>query len=170
MKKVTLSPREMRAACQHGLERYISARENNYRQTTVVDLSHDRGSIDILSSMAEMATAKALNLYWSGVEKINSPDVGGCFEVRSTAKKDGSLIVSVKDPDDQIIILTICDPPVFTLIGWTVAGKAKLRDDLIFKREDRHFWMVPQSELEDLDALKIKQAPSVGEDEWMLDL
>jgi hypothetical protein len=150
----------------------MSARENNYKQTTVAEFNYDRDrwSIDFLSSMAEMATAKALNLYWSGVEGFNCPDVGGCFEVRSTTMKAGSLIVSVKDPDDQIIILTICEPPVFTLIGWTLAGKAKLRDDLLFKKEDRHCWMVPQSELEDLNALKVKQAPSVGEDEWMLDL
>jgi hypothetical protein len=170
MKKVTLSSQEMRMASMHGAERYISARENNRNHTTVGDLSHARGSIDMLSTMSEMATAKALNLYWSGVEGINFPDVGGCFEVRSTTLKNGSLVVHVKDPDDQVIILTICDPPVFTLVGWTVAGKAKSRDDLIYKKEGGHFWMVPQSELENMDALKIKQAPSVGEDEWMFDL
>jgi hypothetical protein len=170
MKKAILSPNEMRLACQHGAERYISARARQAKQYSVLDLSQSRGSIDFMSSMAEMATAKGLNLYWSGVEGIGCPDVGGRIEVRSTTIPKGCLIIAEKDNDNQIVVLTICEPPSFTIVGWILAGKAKLRDDWILKSERGQCWMVPQSELENIDALKIEQAPSVGEDEWMLDL
>jgi hypothetical protein len=170
MKKVALSPNEMRVASSHGAERYISALGRNAKQHSVLDMSHVRDSIDIMSCMAEMATAKGLNLYWSGVEEINCPDVGGYLEVRSTIRSNGSLIIGEKDKDDQRVVLVTCDPPNFLLVGWMFAGKAKLRNDWIFKSEKGRCWMVPQSELENINAVKVEQAPCVGEDEWLLDL
>jgi len=169
MKRVVLSANEMKLACQHGVERYISALERRAKQQSVLDMSDVRDSIDLMSCMAEMAAAKGLGLYWSGVEGINSPDVGE-YEVRSTTRLNGSLIIGEKDKDDQKVMLVTCDPPNFFLIGWMLAGKVKLRTDWIFKSERGRCWMAPQSALEKVNAPEIKQAPSVGEDEWMLDL
>ena len=169
MKRVVLSANEMKLACQHGVERYISALERRAKQFSVLNMSDVRDSIDLMSCMAEMAAAKGLGLYWSGVEGINSPDVGE-YEVRSTTKLNGKLIIGEKDKDDQKVMLVTCDPPNFNLVGWMIAGKVKLRNDWIFKSERGRCWMAPQSALEKVDAAKIEQASGVGEDQWMLDL
>jgi hypothetical protein len=122
------------------------------------------GVEDLLSSTGEI-----------NVGDCDVPVVDGVADFISPAgEQDGSehlpYGIGEKDKDDQRVVLVTCDPPNFLLVGWMFAGKAKLRNDWIFKSEKGRCWMVPQSELENINAVKVEQAPCVGEDEWLLDL
>ena len=107
---VRLTPDEIRLACHHAADRYANAIARGAKPKINVDQPDDRAATDFLSSMAELAVAKGLNLYWSGVQGIGVNDVGP-YEVRSTALANGRLVISEKDKDSQKIVLVTCNPP-----------------------------------------------------------
>lgn len=166
--RVVLSPNEMRMACQHGVERYISALTRDARGKLTSGQPENRADVDLIGCMAEMALAKALNLYWSGVEEINSPDVGQ-YEVRSTRRLDGNLIIRDRDKPNQKAVLVTCDPPVFNVIGFILVSKGK-QDNWIYDDGKGKCWIVPQAALERFDEDKVKQVSSVDQDTWLFDL
>lgn len=166
--RITLSPDEMRLACHHGVERYVSAMTRSANPKPNVDQPINRIEVDLLSCMAELATAKALNLYWSGVKGINAYDVGE-YEVRSTKHLHGKLIIRENDKRNQKVLLVTCEPPHFNIVGFITASKGR-QDNWVFKGERDSCWMVPQSALEKISAAEVKQVPSVDQDTWLLDL
>jgi len=165
---VKLSLNEMRLACTHAAERYVSAIARGASPKVNVNQPADRASVDFLSCMAELSVAKGLNLYWSGSTDIGSNDVGP-YEVRATKYQNGHLVISEKDPDDQLVVLVICNPPEFNLVGYMKAKDAKHPKYHI--TNDRGWcWMVPQGKLERFDEDKIEQTSSVDKDSWLFDL
>lgn len=166
--RITLSPNEMRLACHHGVERYVSAMTRGANPKPNVDQPDNRMEVDLLSCMAELATAKALNVYWSGVEGINAPDVGG-YEVRSTKHPSGKLIIRENDKPDQKVLLVTCDPPHFNIIGSILVRKGR-QDNWVFRNERGSCWMVPQVALEKIGETEVKQIPSVDQDSWLFDM
>ena len=112
--KVVLSSREMRVACHHAADRYITAIEKGFKPKINVNQPSDRTSVDFISCMAELALAKAKNLYWSAITGIGGTDVGP-YEVRATSYQNGKLVVSEKDPDNKLVVLVVCNPPDFNL-------------------------------------------------------
>jgi hypothetical protein len=98
-----------------------------------------------------MAIAKALNRYWTPVRRKPSEidsDVGGGFEVRSTGRANGCLILHDRDPDELRFILITGALPTFEICGWCYAHEGK---DSAYWRSDlsRPAYFVPQSALKD---------------------
>lgn len=166
--KVTLSSREMRVACHHAVDRYVAAIEKGFKPKINFNQPSDRTSVDFISCMAELALAKAKNLYWSAITGLGDSDVGP-YEVRATSYQNGKLVVSEKDPDHKLVVLVICNPPEFNIVGFIEARKAK-HPDYHFSNERGWCWMVPQGHLELFDEDKVKQVSSMGKDEWLFDL
>jgi len=104
--------------------------------------------IDLTGAIGELAVAKYLNLYWdmSIVEDVKQVegDVGR-YQVRSTERPDGGLII--RDPDKQVpFILAIVTDNVVRLPGWLWRSDAPYvgRE---FPSASAMAWLVPQREL-----------------------
>jgi hypothetical protein len=164
---VRLSPGEVKLACLHAAERYASAVSRGAKPKENIDQPEDRSATDFISCMAELAAAKGLNLYWSGVAGIGSNDVGP-YEVRSTHHQNGKLVIYEKDRNDQDIVLVICNPPEFNVVGYINAKEGK-KDSYKYTSPRGWCWMVPQGRLQRFEN-KIEQAPPMDSYERLFDL
>jgi len=114
--------------------------------------------IDIEAACAEMAAAKALNLYWSGsVNTFKLPDVGEGVEglqVRHTDRDGGCLIVRPEDKGHERFLLVTGQAPLFVLRGWLRGDDA--RQDAFWRDPNGHrpAWFVPQSALRPVGELE----------------
>lgn len=74
---------------------------------------------NINGALAEAAFAKVAGLYWGhDVDTFTSkPDVSR-YQVRSTKRKNGCLILHDWDKDDEAAFLVITDFPAFEVAGW----------------------------------------------------
>lgn len=103
---------------------------------------------DIDGAAAEMAYAKSVGCFWcAGLNTFKAPDVGS-IQVRSTAHRNGHLIVRRNDADDDTFVLVLTDAPIFDIIGSMKGVEAKADE---FWREPRNneagAWWVPQDRL-----------------------
>lgn len=81
---------------------------------------------DIEGACAEMATAKALGIYWSGsVGSFKHPDLGNNLQVRSTISHNYSLIVRPADHDEDLYILVTGMCPDYKVRGYISGAEAK---------------------------------------------
>ena len=119
----------------------------------------------------EMATAKALNLYWSGfdtrIESDRQGDVGE-YQVKSTVHKDGHLIFQQTHKMGQKTVLAIVGINKVRLAGWLHFDNAKrIVADGVGRKEwrgegyDYWTWWIPQHALEGMDWLPIVCGPEV---------
>lgn len=143
---VTLELHEIEMAVQVGLRRRLEALRAGMRDR------HGFGGDnpwegDIQGAAAELAVAKHLGRYWDGsVNTFKRGDVGE-VQVRSTPRKDGSLIVRRSDSDTDHFILVTGAIPEFNVIGW-ISGAAAKSDE--FKKSPNGrppAWFVPQRAL-----------------------
>lgn len=90
----------------------------------MVGNQHYSWQTDIEAACAEMAVAKALNIYWDGsVNKFkkDGPDLPPDIEVRTTEYKNGHLILRDGDKkycNDMRFVLVVGEAPKFYLSGW----------------------------------------------------
>jgi len=102
-------------------------------------------SSEIESACAELAAAKALNLYWDGsVNTFKAPDLPGNIQVRHTEHLNGRLIVREGDSDDHIFLLVVGKVPSMHVIGWLLGAKAKQDRFLMDPNGRGRAWFVPQ--------------------------
>lgn len=87
----------------------------------------DPVATDICAAAAEMAAAKALNVYWPcSVNTFKKgSDIGRITEVRHTDVRTGMLRVGVNDPDDRPYVLVRGAPPNLEVVGWIWGRDAK---------------------------------------------
>lgn len=111
---------------------------------------------NIEGAAAEMAVAKALDIYWSDAPR---PDHGagdvGPYEVRSTRNR--GLLIYQDDPVERVFVLVAGCAPRLEIVGWLVAHEA----------QQRHYWNdvdlrvpcfeVPREHLHDFDDLRRAQ-------------
>lgn len=115
---------------------------------------------NIEGALAEMAFAKATNLYWVPTDDLDKAigDVGG-FHIRSTDNETGSLILRPDDSDVGWFVLMVGRGNRWRLAGMLRAADGK--QDRYWRREPfPSAWFVPQG------ALK----PFENGDESVLDL
>lgn len=147
---IRLTYQELALAAIAGILRRVSALQHQ-RPAAYGYNGNDAWATDIESCAAEMAVAKYLNHFWSPLAKSPKTipaDVGNDNQVRSTPRRDGSLIVHNRDPDDQRYWLVIThQPPEYTLAGWIFGHEAK--HDEFWRSTDRPAYFVPQSRLHD---------------------
>jgi hypothetical protein len=89
----------------------------------------------VLGAIAELTLARHLDVFWSGtIGTINAvADVGGCYQVRATDRRNGKLITHKKDNNDQPFVLAYVLLPDVHLVGWLWGSEAKFPG---FWRED----------------------------------
>ena len=141
-------------ALLHGATRRLSALYRGRNDVEGLCPEADRWDLDIESAMAEMAVAKAFNLYWRGVSGVAAIDVGE-YQVRSTYHQDGCLRLTDHDRDEEKFVLVVTDCPNFRIVGWIKAGDGKKPKYFLKKRPDRPpvYW-VPQKDLLPLETLE----------------
>ena len=111
--------------------------------------SKSEWSYDIDGACAELAVAKAMGVYWSGhVGSFKEPDVAN-IHVRSTAHKDGCLIIRDNDPEDYVYILVITECPNYTIVGGISGKKAKQREKSTSDQTGAAAWWIEQKNLTD---------------------
>jgi len=106
-------------------------------------------SMDIDGAAAELAFAKYLNVFCiPTINTFKAADVAG-YQIRSTCRSDGRLIIRPGDFDDDDFVLVITRGARALLVGSINAGKAKAQKE--FWRED--CWWVPAEKLGDLPSV-----------------
>jgi hypothetical protein len=151
---IPLTSNELVAAGTIGVLRRVSSLQNKRADR---NLGPSDWSADIDGAAAEMALAKYLNVFC--VPLINSfkaADVDG-YQVRSTTRANGRMIIRPDDKDEDDFILVITKAPIFILVG-TINCKAGKMDE--FWEQDA--WWVPQDRLGDLPQ-QSGQATTEGE-------
>lgn len=123
---VTLTTHEIRAAAQAGVDRRIvSATRLDPRYGASRE---DPWGLDIIGALGELVVAKVFDRFPfpDGVEGPDySGDLGRQYEVRSTTRPNGALIVHKGDPDKRPFILVRGQVPTFEIAGWLLGGQAK---------------------------------------------
>lgn len=115
-------------------------------------------SMHIYGALAELAVAKFLRIYWSGLGSgligptRFSGDVGP-VEVRHSGRDDACLLLHPDDDDDRAFVLVTGAGPDFVLRGWSFAGAVKSASFWETKT-GRPCYFVPQSALLSMDQLK----------------
>ena len=118
---IELSPHELTTAAMVGVRRQISAMTKN-REDYCHNDSVDPFERHIMGAMAELAVARAFNLFWAdGVGRVDGSDVGGLIEVRGRKIGGSGLDLGFKargNKPDKPYLLVHCSLPRFRLIGW----------------------------------------------------
>jgi hypothetical protein len=147
---VELSFFELHQAANVGVMRNIQARRRERPDTygkNVYDMEGGWG-VHIEGAAAEMAVAKTLGIYWEGVWREidrSRGDVGG-YQVRSTLRRDGCLILHPSDDDLAMFVLVVGAAPKLRIAGQIRAVEGK---QIEYWREGtgRPAFFVPQSKL-----------------------
>jgi hypothetical protein len=117
----------------------------------------------IRSAMAEMAVAKALNLYWGGhVDTYrNLPDVGP-YEIRYSLRSD----LKIRPDDVGIVISVTGHPPDMKIAGWIDADEGKSMYEACSPAKGPPAHFIPHDVLypiEELQAMHRRNNPIVSE-------
>lgn len=145
---VTLCWAELQQAAQVGIQRQLRALERRAKHRVYAPA--DPWGNHVNAAAAEMALAKALGLYWADSPVLDYAGDVGPYQVRSTKRLDGPLILRPSDSDDAVFVLVVCDVPTYRIVGWTWASQGKVQpywqpdDDLA------GCWKVPQEFLRPL--------------------
>ena len=154
-----LSKSEVYQAAQAGVMRRIASMQNGNNKN--IHAYKSDWATDIDGACAELAVAKYYGVYWE--PSVNTfhkqSDVSNGYEVRSTPKPDGCLIVRGNDKEDRTYILVICDSPTsFRLVGSKKVTDCKV--DRFYRKGDqlgRNAWFVPQDALDDLPSKDFRE-------------
>tara|TARA_R110000787_G_scaffold123223_1_gene234169 strand:- start:699 stop:1181 length:483 start_codon:yes stop_codon:yes gene_type:complete len=113
---------------------------------------------DIEGLAGEYVLAKHLGKFWQPVVGRLDTDEGDVhgLQVRTTAWKNGCLIVNKKDPDDDPFVLVTGDNSVgfnWYIRGWMYGRDAKKDEWWKAKQKDRYAYFVEQKHLRPMHEL-----------------
>lgn len=128
---VTLSPQEMMTAAFVGVRRQVSAMANKRANWGVLQSTEDFAfDHHIIGAMAELAAAKAFNLFWpDNVGRVSGTDVGGLIETRCRRVGGSGLDLAMRAHDakpDKPYLLIHANMPNFKMVGWIFGREASL--------------------------------------------
>lgn len=122
---VKLTWHEMLLASTIGSRRHIEALRAEKKDS--FGFNGETGwQVHIEGCCGELATAKALNIYWNG--SINTYKHGadvGSIQVRTRSKNDYDLIVRNNDKNEDTFILVVGQAPDYRVVGWIKGRDAK---------------------------------------------
>jgi len=151
MIEVTLAPYECMLAAQVGIGRQLSAINKGLRMA--FGLNGPGWNEHIEGAAGEMATAKALNVFWDGsVDTFKRPDVGQ-LQIRTRTRHDWDLIVRKGDADDECFLLVTGTMPNFRVHGFLLGRDAKQETWLQSYAGRTPAYFVPKEHLLPLSAL-----------------
>ena len=151
---VSLTAQNIKTAGDIGIQRRIMGMSK--KGVNNIDQLRMGWQADIEGAIAEMAVAKAFGIYWDGgkMGDLTQKDVDK-YQVRSTTYKNGCLLMTDRDHDnDMYILLLSYQQPNYTLAGW-IYGREGMRKEYIRKpNEDRGAcYFIPQDKLRSMDEL-----------------
>ena len=154
MTTVELTPWEFKSCVDLANVRMAVSNERNLNNANVRERDYlNRIKEEIVGVCGEQAFSKLTGVYWP--PSVNTfhriPDVGE-FEVRTTTRPDGRLIVRDNDPGDRWYYLMIGDFPKgkwprFRVVGCIKGADAKQERWLDNPGGHRPAWFVPQEDL-----------------------
>jgi hypothetical protein len=150
--EVILTWAELWQAALAGCTRRISSMKNGLNKDLHSPPGTSNWATDIDGAAAELAFAKEMGLFWSaGLNTFKKPDVAE-FQVRSTPRQTGHLIVRLNDSPEDRFFLVISNTPEFQIIGSMLGRDAK---NARYWREPDNggagaYW-IPQGDLEPYD-------------------
>jgi hypothetical protein len=135
------------AALARRISNAINARKPAYGAS-------DEWHMDFIGCMGEVATARHLNLFWSGtVDEFKRKDVGDLVEVRAITDASHSLLLHPKDGDAVPFVLALVQLPRVVLLGWAFAVAGKEQRYWRELRRGRPCYAAPQSILRPMRGL-----------------
>ena len=99
---VTLTPNEVHLAASHGLLRRYEKLQG--KRSDRIQKERSNWDNEIEGACAELAWAKHLGVYWSGVSDLKAKD-GADMEVRWTKHEEGGLIIYPHDDGRSVFVL-----------------------------------------------------------------
>jgi hypothetical protein len=114
----------------------------------------------LIGCIGECATAKYLNLYWTGSElgDVRQIDVGGCIQVRATDTNGHRLRLHDSDSDVLPFVLAYVissSLPRVGLMGWLRAKAGKRKEYWTDPGTGRPAYFVPNEMLEAMTDLRV---------------
>lgn len=148
--KVELTNAEVMLIAQAGAMRRLSA----IRRSRVEPYGAPCGELwglDIESCGAEYAAAKVLDCHWQPYAENPHTLVGdvGEYQVRSTWRPDGRLILHDADADESVFVLVTGRVPTFVVVGF-ILGRDGKDERYLFDGDGRPAFFVPQPVLNPL--------------------
>ena len=140
-----------------GMERQLSSIKRGLKNKHGYN-GDDSWGIHISGALAEIAAAKALNMFFRGdVDTFKNPDVGE-FQVRYTKTDPPVLIVRSGDADNEKFICVTGEAPSFKVHGWMTAGEGKQKQwkRAPYGRPPAYF--IPIDKLNDMDTINNKES------------
>lgn len=119
---VNLTPNEVHLAASHGLLRRYEKLQG--KRGDRIQKERSNWDNEIEGACAELAWAKHLGVYWSGVSDLKAKD-GADMEVRWTKHEEGGLIIYPHDDDRSVFVLAKGFAPEFRFVGWLRGGDGK---------------------------------------------
>lgn len=154
IRKVHLNEIECKLGTHIGLKRQEEAERQGLSDSHGLD--PDKGvDAQILGACGEIACASALNIYYlPTVNTFKTGDDVGRFQVRTRRDDWHELIIRDDDDDYKPYILVRGRPPDFEVVGWFMAGAAKLHSEWRHAHGGREAaYFVPNEALIDLKEL-----------------
>lgn len=149
-----LSDTDLYFAGLAGVMRRISAMRKK-RPEPYGKPSTDLWGTDIESCAAEMLVSMAIDRAWipyrSTPGQIKS-DVGTIFQVRSTDREDGCLLLHERDRDHHVFVLVVGSGCNKRIAGCILGSKGK-QERFWNKKAPRPCYYVPQHELEQMETV-----------------
>jgi hypothetical protein len=123
---VQLTHSEMMHAAVVGIMRNIQNLRDNRRPRYGAGVEND-WQIHVEGALGEYALAKQLGIFFSGAHTFGSTDVGQ-WQVRTSTRSDGSLILHPTDADDDRFVLVTGINGSYAIRGWIYGHEGK-RDE-----------------------------------------
>jgi hypothetical protein len=148
---VELTPDELYIAGMTGIHRRICSIRARAADQSYTDPTHSEWATDIEAAAAELAVAKILNRYPTGLTQFSSVDVSKTVHIRHTTRDNGSLIVRDRDPRGVFIFVT-GHAPRYEIHGFIKTTDAKREEWLRAPNGGPPAYFVPRAALTPLKA------------------
>lgn len=145
MTEIVLDWSEMILAAQAGVLRQVENIKKGVKPAYGAGNEKD-WQYGIEGAMGEFALAKYLGVFWHGKGKMWGDDVGS-YQVRTSSRNNGDLILHPKDDDEKIYWLVTGLNGKYWIRGYIKAKDGKLDKWWRDPAGDRPAFFVPQSEL-----------------------
>lgn len=113
---------------------------------------------DIVGAQSELAVARHLNLYWTGMVSKHRRDVGDLIEVRHITEPHHRLIVRDRDEQhgniQQPFVCVFAKDNKFEMMGWLFGVEVKVEKNKERPNGGSECYMVRANELHPMNRLK----------------
>lgn len=151
--KVNLTHTEILYASAIGCMRQVQNLKKR-RKPAYGSGSNSDWQLHIEGALGECAVAKALGIYWSGaIGDLKAGDVDN-IQVRTTAHKNGHLIMHPEDDDGAIFLLVLGANGQYNIAGWILGLFGKNQKFWQDKGNGRPAFFIPQTDLVEIAKLK----------------